>query len=64
MKAWAHLPNNISAIEKIIYHIETSRMRNLHLQLVSSSALVDELMRRPENLKLKYFLVKMTLCGV
>ena len=24
----------------------------------------DELMRRPENLKLKYFLEKMTLCDV
>ena len=29
-----------------------------------SSALFDELMRRLENLKLKYFLEKMTLCDM
>ena len=33
-------------------------------ELVPSCALVDELMRRPENLKLKCFLEKMTLCDV
>ena len=33
-------------------------------QLVPSSALFDELMRRPENLKLKYFLEKSCLCDV
>ena len=32
-------------------------------ELVPSSALFDELMRRPENLKLKYFL-EMILCDV
>ena len=32
--------------------------------LIPSSAMFDELMRRPENLKLKYFLEKMTLCNV
>ena len=29
----AHLLNKYSAIEKIIYYIETSRMRNLHLHI-------------------------------
>ena len=35
-------------------------------ELTSSffSFFFDELMRRPENLKLKYFLEKMTLCDV
>ena len=32
--------------------------------LVLSSAFVDELIKRPENLKLKHFLEKMTLCDV
>ena len=32
--------------------------------LKESSALVDELMKRPENLKLKYILEKMTFCDV
>ena len=31
-KSLAHLPNNNSAIEKIIYYIETSRIRNLHIR--------------------------------
>ena len=38
--------------------------KHFHNQLVPSLALFDELMRRQENLKLKYFLEKMTLCDV
>ena len=33
-------------------------------ELVPLLALVDELMRRPENSKLTYFLQKITLCDV
>ena len=37
----------------------------MFLELTSSFfSLFDELMRRPENLKLKCFLDKMTLCDV
>ena len=47
----------------------TQRYKNCFLETFSeltssSSALVDELMRRPENMKLKYILEKMTLCDV
>ena len=38
--------------------------KEMFSELVSSSTLFDELMRRPENLKLRYFLEKMTLCDV
>ena len=33
-------------------------------ELIPSLALFDALMRRPDNLKLEYFLEEMTLCDV
>ena len=54
-------------IEVSIIHVAlTEIVSRKHFQNypVPSSTLFDELMKRPETLKLKYFLEKMTLCDV
>ena len=53
--------------ELIIIHVASTKIiswKRFQKLTSSSSILVDELMRRPENLKLNYFLEKMTLYDV